>query len=142
MYRHGLERLLEIIDQVATYELYVVTCHMEIYEHVKKIAQTGRERVHAVYSPHSPFGISHTIRAGLEAAICCCIGKCVLYSKKRSAQDAHLADMKLVAMQHRSGAKESQATLCSDKWRYLSFYPERIEGQGVSICLVHISVRK
>jgi hypothetical protein len=38
---------------------------------------------------------------------------CILYSKKRFARDAHLADMKLVAAQHRSGAKESQATLCS-----------------------------
>jgi hypothetical protein len=31
--------------------------------------------------------------------------------QKRFARDAHLADMYLVAAQHRSGAKESQATL-------------------------------
>jgi hypothetical protein len=31
--------------------------------------------------------------------------------QKNSAQNAHLADLKIVATQHRSGAKESQATL-------------------------------
>lgn len=65
MYRHGLEALLDVLDRVATYELYVVTCHMEIYEDVRSLE---RDRVYAVYSPHSPFGLSHTIRAGLEAA--------------------------------------------------------------------------
>jgi hypothetical protein len=34
-------------------------------------------------------------------------------AKKRSARDAHLTAGKLVAAQHRSGAKESQATLYS-----------------------------
>jgi hypothetical protein len=33
--------------------------------------------------------------------------------QKTLREDAHLADMKFVALQHRSGAKESQATLCS-----------------------------
>ena len=41
------------------------------------------------------------------------IGKCVLLHKKRSAMDAHLAEMKFIASQYRSGAKESLATLCS-----------------------------
>jgi hypothetical protein len=39
------------------------------------------------------------------------IGQFVLYRKKRFARNAHLAVMKFVATQHRSGAKESQATL-------------------------------
>lgn len=33
--------------------------------------------------------------------------------QKRSAKDAYLAEKKLIASQFRTGAKESQATLCS-----------------------------
>jgi hypothetical protein len=36
--------------------------------------------------------------------------------------DAHLADVKFVVLQHRSGAKESQATLCfqisGEEWAF------------------------
>ena len=33
--------------------------------------------------------------------------------QKRSAKDAHLAEKKIIASQFRTGAEESQATLCS-----------------------------
>jgi glycerophosphoryl diester phosphodiesterase len=42
------------------------------------------------------------------------IGNSISYHTKTLREDAHLADMKIVAGGHRSGAKESQATLCSD----------------------------
>jgi hypothetical protein len=39
------------------------------------------------------------------------MGNFISYKIKRSAMDAHLANMYLVAAQHRWGAKEWQATL-------------------------------
>lgn len=65
LYRHGFDRMAEIIRTEASYELYVISCHTQICREMEALAG---ERIHAVYSPHSPFGISHTIRAGLEAA--------------------------------------------------------------------------
>jgi hypothetical protein len=38
-------------------------------------------------------------------------GRCFCLQQKQLRVDAHLADWNLVAAQHRSGAKESQATL-------------------------------
>ena len=67
MYRHALDRVLDIVASMDTYELYVVTCHADVYSYAK-----GQElelpRVHAVNSPESPKGLSYTIRAGLAAA--------------------------------------------------------------------------
>ena len=67
MYRHALDRVLDIVAGVTTYELYVVTCHSDIYSYVKDL-ETELPRVHAVDSPDSPKGLSYTIRAGLAAA--------------------------------------------------------------------------
>ena len=49
------------------YELYVVTCHSDIYSYVKGL-EPELPRIHAVGSPDSPLGLSYTIRAGLLAA--------------------------------------------------------------------------
>ena len=67
MYRHALDRVLDIVAGVAMYELYVVTCHSDIYSYVKGL-EAELSRVHAVDSPDSPKGLSYTIRAGLLAA--------------------------------------------------------------------------
>lgn len=67
MYRHALDRLLDLVAEVTTYELYVVTCHPDIYAYVKGLEQE-LSRVYAVDSPDSPKGLSYTIRAGLLAA--------------------------------------------------------------------------
>ena len=67
MYRHALDRVLDIVAGVTTYELYVVTCHSDIYFYVKDL-EPELPRVHAVNSPDSPKGLSYTIRAGLAAA--------------------------------------------------------------------------
>lgn len=67
MYRHALDRVLDIVAGVTTYELYVVTCHSAIYSYVKGV-EPELPRVHAVDSPDSPKGLSYTIRAGLAAA--------------------------------------------------------------------------
>ena len=65
MYRHALDRVLDIVVGRADYELYVVTCHPDIYSYVEAL---NLPRVQAVNSPDSPLGISYTIRAGLAAA--------------------------------------------------------------------------
>ena len=67
MYRHALDRVLDIVAGVTTYELYVVTCHTDIYSYVNDLEEE-LSRVHAVDSPYSPKGLSYTIRAGLAAA--------------------------------------------------------------------------
>lgn len=67
MYRHALDRVLDIVAGVTTYELYVVTCHSDIYSYVKDL-EPELPRVHVVDSPDSPKGLSYTIRAGLAAA--------------------------------------------------------------------------
>lgn len=67
MYRHALDRVLDIVAGRADYELYVVTCHPDIYSYVKGL-EPELPRVHAVNSPDSPKGLSYTIRAGLAAA--------------------------------------------------------------------------
>lgn len=67
MYRHALDRMLAIVAERNDYELYVVTCHPDIYSYVKELEQE-QPRVHAVDSPDSPLGLSYTIRAGLAAA--------------------------------------------------------------------------
>lgn len=67
MYRHTLDHLLELVAEVTTYELYVVTCHSDIYSYVKGLEEK-QPRVYAVDSPDSPKGLSYTIRAGLLAA--------------------------------------------------------------------------
>ena len=67
MYRHTLDHLLELVAEVTTYELYVVTCHLDIYSYVKGL-EKKQQRVYAVDSPDSPKGLSYTIRAGLFAA--------------------------------------------------------------------------
>ena len=67
MYRHALDRVLDIVAGMADYELYVVTCHADIYAYVKGL-EPELPRVHAVDSPDSPKGLSYTIRAGLSAA--------------------------------------------------------------------------
>ena len=67
MYRHALDRLLDLVAEVTTYELYVVTCHSDIYSYVKEL-EKKQPRVYAVDSPDSPKGLSYTIRAGLLAA--------------------------------------------------------------------------
>ena len=67
MYRHALDRVLDIVAGVTTYELYVVTCHSDIYSYIKGLEEE-LPRVHAVDSPDSPKGLSYTIRAGLTAA--------------------------------------------------------------------------
>ena len=67
MYRHALDLLLELVAEVTTYELYVVTCHSDIYSYVKGLEEK-QPRVYAVDSPDSPKGLSYTIRAGLAAA--------------------------------------------------------------------------
>ncbi len=41
-------------------------------------------------------------------------GKLRLMESKSALRDVHLAEKKLIALQYRSGAKESQATLCSE----------------------------
>ena len=67
MYRHALDRVMDIVVSATTYELYVVTCHADIYSYVKEL-EPELSRVHAVDSPDSPKGLSYTIRAGLAAA--------------------------------------------------------------------------
>lgn len=67
MYRHALDRVLDIVSSMINYELYVVTCHSDIYAYVKGL-ESELPRVHAVDSPDSPKGLSYTIRAGLTAA--------------------------------------------------------------------------
>ena len=67
MYRHALDRVLDIVASMDTYELYVVTCHADVYSYAKGL-EPELPRVHAVNSPESPKGLSYTIRAGLAAA--------------------------------------------------------------------------
>ena len=67
MYRHALDRVMDIVSARITYELYVVTCHRDIYSYVKGL-QPELSRMYAVFSPDSPKGLSYTIRAGLAAA--------------------------------------------------------------------------
>ena len=67
MYRHALDRVLDIVASIDTYELYVVTCHADVYSYAKGL-EPELPRVHAVNSPESPKGLSYTIRAGLAAA--------------------------------------------------------------------------
>lgn len=67
MYRHALDRVMDIVAARTTYELYVVTCHQDIYSYIKGL-EPELTRMHAVFSPDSPKGLSYTIRAGLEAA--------------------------------------------------------------------------
>lgn len=67
MYRHALDRMLDIVAGATMYELYVVTCHSDIYSYVKGL-EPELPRIHAVGSPDSPLGLSYTIRAGLLAA--------------------------------------------------------------------------
>lgn len=67
MYRYAFDRLLDIVASTEEYELYVVTCHTEIYSYVKSL-ETDFSRVYAVDSPDSPLGLSYTIRAGIQAA--------------------------------------------------------------------------
>lgn len=67
MYRHALDRVLAIARAAEDYELYVVTCHAEIFSYVKSLEESFL-RIHAVDSPDSPLGMSYTIRAGINAA--------------------------------------------------------------------------
>ena len=67
MYRHALDRALDIVASMDTYELYVVTCHADVDSYAKGL-EPELPRVHAVNSPESPKGLSYTIRAGLAAA--------------------------------------------------------------------------
>ncbi len=61
------------------------------------------------------------------------IGNCSAISieQKRSAKDAHLAEMKFIASQYRSGAKESLATLCSGVGTYAFTRKRKICGMHV-----------
>lgn len=67
MYRHVLDRALDILAAEAGYELYVVTCHQKIIKYVRGL-EPELATLHAVDSPDSPKGLSYTIRAGLAAA--------------------------------------------------------------------------
>lgn len=67
MYRHAFDRVFQIVRSTASYELYVVTCHSEIYSYVKHLEESFL-RIYAVDSPDSPLGMSYTIRAGINAA--------------------------------------------------------------------------
>lgn len=67
MYRHAFDRVLALVHAEEEYELYVVTCHAEIYSYIKGLEESF-SRVHAVDSPDSPLGMSYTIRAGINAA--------------------------------------------------------------------------
>lgn len=62
MYRYGLDRLIDLCKEQEGYEIIVVTQHKEILE------QTKYDPVTTVFCPESKYGISWSIKAGIQAA--------------------------------------------------------------------------
>lgn len=62
MYRYGLDRLIDLCKEQEDCEIIVVTQHQEIFE------QTKCDPVTAVFCPESKYGISWSIKAGIQVA--------------------------------------------------------------------------
>ena len=66
VYRHLLDRLVQIAGRHENWELLVVTQYERILEELAPLVKAGR--LQTMFSPDSEKGISYTIRAGIEAA--------------------------------------------------------------------------
>lgn len=62
MYRYGLDRLIDVCKGHKEFEIIVVTQHQKIVE------QTKYDPVTTVFCPESKYGISWSIKAGIQAA--------------------------------------------------------------------------
>lgn len=63
LYQHGLDCLMDLMEQRQDIDLFVVTQYDEIAGRVRK-----NERIHAFVNPDSRLGISHTIKRGILEA--------------------------------------------------------------------------
>ena len=65
MFRHVLERLLRIVGRHDNYEIVVVSQYERLLKEAGELGASEK-----AYSPQSREGISHSIRAGIQAEIC------------------------------------------------------------------------
>lgn len=68
LYRHLLDRLAELASAHAGWQVIVVTRYPEIAAQADSLAGEQKLPVKAVLCPESRLGVSHTIRAGIQAS--------------------------------------------------------------------------